>query len=77
MEDILDIDSPLAHYKLAFPDDKNAEAQVLAILQSTAKELTGKYYVDLSNIEQDGLSRLELDIHTLFKIDVLREQEIL
>ena len=76
MENNLDMDSPLAHYKLAFPDDKKAEERVMKLLLNTANEVTGKWHIDLENIEQDGLSKAELDIYTIIKIDSLVEPEI-
>lgn len=76
MNDILDKDSPLAHYKLAFPQDLDAESKVMKLLHNTAIEVLGKWVIDLENIEQEGLSKLELDIHTIIKIDALREPEM-
>lgn len=76
MNELLDQDSPLAHYKHLFPNDKNAEEAVLHLLWNTANEVTGEYLIDLEDIESKGLSRLELDIYTNIKIDALREEEI-
>lgn len=76
MEIILDLDSPLAHYKLAFPNDKDSEAKVMKLLLNTANQITGKMHIDLENIEQDGLSKLELDIHTIIKIESFLEPEL-
>ncbi len=54
MEHIVDIDSPLAHYKLAFPQDLDAESKVMKLLHNTAIEVLGKWVIDLENIEQEG-----------------------
>jgi len=72
----LDQDSPLAHYKMTFPDDDKAEEKVLHLLLNTANQITGKWHIDLENIESEGLSKPELDIYTIIKIDALREEEI-
>ena len=75
MEIITDMDSPLTYYKLAFPNDEEAEAKVMCLLLNAANQITGKYHIDLENIEQEGLSMLELEIYTLIKIDALLEPE--
>lgn len=76
MEEFTDVDSPLAYYKLAFPNDKDAESKVMKLLYNTANQVLGKYCIDLENIEQDGLSMLELELYTIIKIDALREPEM-
>lgn len=72
----LDQDSPLAYYKAIFPNDKDAERKVLNLMRNAANQATGIYHIDLENIESHGLSKPELDILTLIKIDALCEPEI-
>lgn len=72
----LDQDSPIAHYKSLFPDDSNAEQKVLNLMRNAANQATGIYHIDLEDIESHGLSKPELDILTLIKIDALREPEM-
>ena len=71
-----DFDTPLAHYKLVFPNDQDAESNIMKLLLNTANEVTGKWHIDLENIEQDGLSMLELELAAVIKIDGLAEPKL-
>ena len=72
----LDQDTPLGRFKTLFPADKKAKEKVLRLMLNAANQATGIYHIDHEDLESHGLSKPELDILTLIKIDALVEPEI-
>ena len=66
---MIDFDNPLEQYQLMFPDDEFAESTIKQMMLDSGNEFYQMNLDSIEEFEKNGISRLELDILVLDKLE--------